>query len=38
MQCPCRLCKIYLQELGFIQSTPENSLHSNGGIPFGIFL
>ena len=33
LQCPCRLCKIYLQDVGFIQWTPENSLHSNEGIP-----
>ena len=34
LQCPCRLCKIYLQHVGFIQWTPENSLHRNGGIPW----
>ena len=34
LQCPCRLCKIYLQHVGFIQWTPENSLHRNGGVPW----
>ena len=34
LQCPCRLCKIYLQHVGFIQRTPENSLHRNGGVPW----
>ena len=34
LQCPCQLCKIYLQHVGFIQWTPENSLHRNGGIPW----
>ena len=38
LQCPCRLCKIYLQHVGFIQWTPENSLHSNGGVPLRLFL
>ena len=38
LQCPCRLCKIYLQHVGFIQWTPENSLHRNGGVPLSVSL
>ena len=34
LQCPCRLYKIYPQHVGFIQWTPENSLHRNGGVPW----
>ena len=30
LQCQYRLCKIYLQHVGFIQWTPENSQHRNG--------
>ena len=33
LQSPCRLCKVHLQHVGFIQGTPENSLHRNGGVP-----
>ena len=36
-QCPCRLCKIYLQHVGFIQWTPENSLCRNGGVPLSVW-
>ena len=32
--CDVRLCKIYLQHVGFIQWTQENSLHRNGGVPW----
>ena len=38
LQCPCRLCKIYLQHVGFIQWTPENSLHRNEGVPLNVYL
>ena len=38
LQCPCRLCEIYLQHVGFIQWTPENSLHRNGGVPLSVSL
>ena len=38
LQCPCRLCKIYLQHVGFIQWTPENSLHRNKGVPLNVYL
>ena len=38
LQCPCRLCKIYLQHVGFIKWTPENSLHRNGGVLLSVSL
>ena len=38
LQCPCRLCKIYLQHVGFIQRTQENSLHRNRGVPLSVSL
>ena len=38
LQCLCRLCKIYLQHERFIQWTPENSLHRNGGVPSSVSL
>ena len=37
LQCSCQLCKIYLQHVGFVQWTPENSLHRNGGVPLSVF-
>ena len=38
LQCPCRLCKIYLQHVGFIQWTLENSLHRNGSVSLSVCL
>ena len=38
LKCPCWLCKIYLQNVRFIQWTPENSLHMNGGVPLRVSL
>ena len=38
LQYPCRLCKIFLQHVRFIQWTPENSLHWNGGVPLSVSL
>ena len=38
LQCSCQLCKIYLQHVGFVQWTPENSLHRNGGVSFSVSL
>ena len=38
LQCPCRFFKVYLQHVGFIQRTPENSLNGNGGVPLSVSL
>ena len=38
LKCLWRLCKIYLQHVGFIQQTSENSLHRNGGVPLSVYL
>ena len=38
LQCPCWLCKIYLQHVGSILWTPENSLHRNGAFPLSVCL
>ena len=38
LQCPCRFFKVYLQHVGFIQWTPENSLNGNGGVPLSVSL
>ena len=38
LQCPRRLCKIYLQYVRFIKWTPENLLHRNGGVLLSVSL
>ena len=38
MECLCRLCKISLQRVRFIEWTPENSLYRNWHVPFNASL
>ena len=38
LQCPCWLCKMYLQHVGFIQWTTANSLRRNRSVPVSVSL